>query len=143
MHPITVVHITASVAIVILFFVIAFLIPKKARKIGLLLASFLTLFLISIFTIRPLWINYQVSKKTEQLNRYLEQKYPNQEWEIKRMAGRQYNPYHLDVTFENEKGWIYTYWVRDDNTICQIRLSNLDGKLPIEGKHYEPNSCKE
>jgi hypothetical protein len=135
MHPITVIEITASVAIVILLFAIALLVLKKARKISLLLASSLTLILIAFFAIRPYWINYQVSKKTEQLNRYLEQKYPNQKWEIKRRAGRQYNPYHLDITFENEKGWIYTYSVRDDNTICQISLGVPDGKLPNEGKH--------
>jgi hypothetical protein len=144
MHPITAIEITVSIAIVTLLFVIVSIIPKKVRKISLLLASSLTLILILFFVIRPYWINHQVSVKTELLNQYLEKKYPNQEWQIKRKVGRQNNPYHLDVTFENEKGWIYTYLVGDENTICQLSYGVPDGQFPQEGKHYEKTkSCEE
>ncbi|HEY2492145.1 MAG TPA: hypothetical protein VGI33_04410, partial [Paenibacillus sp.] len=73
-------------------FGIALLVPKKARKTSLRLAFSLILMLISFFIIRPYWIDYKVSIKTEQLNLYLGQKYPNQEW-------------------------TYTYLVSDDNNI--------------------------
>jgi hypothetical protein len=137
MHPITVIEITASVICVVLLFIITMLIPKKARKISLFLVLFITLVLISWFAVRPYWIDYKVSIKTEQLNLYLKQRYPNQEWKIDRKVGRQYNPYSLDVTFENEKDWTYSYLVRDNQTISQNGYSVPDGKSPEAGQHHE------
>jgi hypothetical protein len=93
--------------------------------------------LLLSFAIRPYWIDHQVSRKTEQLNRYLEEKYPNQEWEISRQVSRQYNPYHLQVRFKNEKGWIYIYSVANEKKIRQSVWIPPGGNSFEEGKHYE------
>lgn len=142
MHPITVIEIAGSFILVIVIFLIARLLPKQMRKLSLIIASLLTALLLLFFTIRPHWVDYQVSKKTEQLNHYLAEKYPNQEWTISRKEGRQYNPYHLEVEFENEKGWTYTYSVANEKNICQIVWTPPEGKFPREGKHYESNHCE-
>ncbi|WP_156791327.1 hypothetical protein [Bacillus sp. SG-1] len=78
-----------------------------------------------------------MTKKTEALKEYLSEKYPGEEWEIQRQVGRQYNPYHLEVTFDNEKDWAYTYSVADKNKICQSVWTPPEGMLPREGKHFE------
>lgn len=112
MDPITAMEILASVLFVIILFIIAILIPIKARKVGLILASSITLILILLFIIRPYWVNHQATIKTAQLNEYFEQKYPNEGWTIEYKKGRQYTNYQFDIVFENEKDWIYTYTVR-------------------------------
>lgn len=125
-----------------ILFAITFLLPKKSRKLSFITASSITLIVLSFFVIRPYWIDYQVSNKTEQLDHFLEKRYPDQEWEIGHQTGRQYNPYHLKVEFENEKGWIYTYSVVDEKNICQNAWTPPEGSLPKEGKHFERNQCE-
>ncbi len=142
MHPITVIEITVSIILVIVTFVIALLLPKNSRKFWLMIASLLTVLLLLFFTIRPYWVDYQVSKKIEQLNQYLVEKYPNQEWTIRQQEGRQYNPYHLKVEFETEKGWTYTYSVVNEKNICQSVWTPPEGKFPDEGKHFESDHCE-
>ena len=137
LHPITVIEITASVIFVIVIFVISLLLPNKIRKLSLITACSLTVLMLMFFAIRPYWINYQVSQKTELLNQYLQEKYPNKEWEISRQGGRQYNPYHLIVSFKHEKGWAYIYSVVDDKNIHQIGWMPPESKFPDEGEHYE------
>lgn len=104
---------------------------------SLIIASSITIILILLFAIRPYWIDYQVSKKMEQLNQYLEERYPKEQWQITRQLGRQNNPYRLNVEFENEKGWIYTYSVVNEKNSCQRVWTPPEGKFPDEGKHYE------
>ncbi len=142
MHPITVIEMTTCAAFITIIFAIAFLLPKKIRKRSLIAASSITVIVLSFFMIRPYWIDYQVSKKTEQLDHFLEKKYPDQEWEIGHQTGRQYNPYHLKVEFENEIGWTYTYSVVDEKNICQSSWTPPEGSLPKEGKHFERSHCK-
>lgn len=137
MHPITIFEIAASIGFVMIMFVIALLLPKKVRKLSLYMSCSLTVLLLLLFIIRPYWIDYQVSNKTKQLNIYLEERYPNQKWEISRQAGRQYNPYHLNVNFINEKGWTYTYSVVNEKNIFQSSWMPPEGKFPDAGKHYE------
>ncbi len=131
-----------SVFLIIIIFVAALLVPKKSRNLSLIIASSITVILLSFFAIRPYWIDDQVSNKAEQLEDYLEGKYPNQEWEISRQTGRQYNPYHLNVEFDNEKGWIYTYSVVVEKNICQSVWTPPEGKSPHEGEHFESNHCE-
>jgi hypothetical protein len=142
LHPISVIEITVLIVIVIIFFIISLIVPNKLRKIGLIIASSLTVFLLSFFAIRPYLIDYQVSIKKELLNEYLVDKYPNEEWEINRQIGRQYNPFHLEVRFENEREWTYTYSVVNEKRICQNVWSPPEGEFPDEGKHYERNNCE-
>lgn len=122
---------------VCILFLIGLFLPNKIRKLGFIIAASISFILLVSFVVRPYWVDYQVSKKMEQLNQYLEKKYPNEQWEITRQIGRQYNPYHLNVEFENENGWFYTYSMVDINTICQKSWAPPEGKFPGEGKHYE------
>jgi hypothetical protein len=138
LHPITVIEILAAVIFISVLFIIAILIPKSKRKIGLYSAGFITVIVLAYFLIRPHWINYKVSIKTEQLHAYLEKKYPGEEWEITRNVGRQYNPYHLLVKFNNEKGWTYIYWVKDASKIKQTGYSVHVGEEKKEGEHFQP-----
>ncbi|WP_342440117.1 hypothetical protein NSS79_16070 [Paenibacillus sp. FSL L8-0436] len=137
MHPITAMEITASVIFVIVIFVIAVLLPDKIRKISLITAGSITVLLLVFFAVRPYWLDYQVSQKTEQLNQYLEVKYPGEEWEISRQAGRQYNPYHLEVRFSNEKDWTYIYSVVNADNIHQSVWGVPGAMAPSDGMHYE------
>ncbi|MGG4166440.1 hypothetical protein ABEW00_03030 [Rossellomorea vietnamensis] len=142
MHPITLIEITMCAAFIMILFVTAYLLPKKSRKWSFIIASSITLIVLSFFVIRPFWIDYQVTNKTEQLNLFLEKKYPNQEWEIGHQTGRQYNPYHLKVEFKKEQGWTYTYSVVDETNVCQTAWTPPEGRLPKEGKHFERNQCE-
>ncbi|QFT87656.1 hypothetical protein FIU87_03240 [Bacillus sp. THAF10] len=143
MHPITAIEIAVSVVFVIIIFVTAFLLPRRFRKRSVMVASSITIALLLFFAVRPFWVDYQVSKKTEYLELFLEEKYPDQEWKISRQIGRQYNPYHLNVEFENEKNRIYTYSVVDEKNICQVAWMTEEGHLLSEGKHFERDSCEE
>ncbi|WP_339316082.1 hypothetical protein [Paenibacillus sp. FSL R10-2734] len=137
MHPITAIEIILSIVFVLVIFVIAVLLPMKVRKLSIIMASSLTVLLLLSFAIRPYWIDYQVARKTEQLNHYLENKYPDEEWEVSRQVGRQYDPYSLEVRFKNEKGWIYIYSVVNENKIYQSVWIPAGGKSSDVGKHYE------
>lgn len=67
MHPITVIEIVTSVGFVLVIFVIVLVSPTRIRKLGLIVASILTLLLLLSFAIRPVWIEFQVSKKQNNL----------------------------------------------------------------------------
>ncbi|MGR3764172.1 hypothetical protein [Rossellomorea sp. NS-SX7] len=142
MHPITVIEILMSAALILILFVTAFLLPKKIRRVSIIAASSTTVLILLFFALRPYWIDYQVARKTEQLNQFLEVKYPGQEWEVSPQTGRQYNPYHLNVQFANEKGWTYTYSVVDEENICQSVWTPPEGILPSEGRHFEHGDCE-
>lgn len=139
MHPITVIETISTVFMLMFLIGVAFIVPKRFRKIGLLLAATVIFSMGLFFAVRPFWIDYRVGIKTEQLNQYLAEKYPNETWEIRRKVGRQYNPYHLDVKFENEPGWVYTYFV-EDSRVSQLGLSVPNEQMPNDGKHYEPRN---
>lgn len=137
LHPITVIEITFTLILISALFVIAFFIPKTKRKIGLYTASVIVTLVLAFFLIRPLWINYQVSIKKEQLTHHLKDRYPSEEWSITQNIGRQYNPYVFLVEFQNEKGWKYHFYVKDANHIKQNGLSTPDGVGNMEGKHFQ------
>lgn len=76
LHPITVIEITFTLILISVLFVIALFIPKTKRKIGLYTASVIVVLVLAFFLIRPLWINYQVSIKKEQLTHYFKRSLP-------------------------------------------------------------------
>lgn len=137
MHPITLIEVIASVVFVIIIFVVAVLLPDKARKASLITAATLTVLLMLLWVVRPYWLDYQVSKKTEQLDQYLQTKYPGDVWKISSQEGRQYNPYHLEVRFSNEKDWVYIYSVKDADHIRQIVWGVPGAQDFSAGKHFE------
>jgi hypothetical protein len=139
MHPITVIEIIFTAIFLAALFTISMLIPKTKRKIGLYAACLITVIVLAFFLIRPHWINYQVSIKTEQLHAYLEKKYPGEKWKITRRTGIQYNPYNLEVEFSSEKDFKYLYWVKDAANIKQtgyaVPVSQTENSEP---KHFQP-----
>ncbi len=137
LHPITVIEITFTSLFISALIVISFFIPKTKRKIGLYTASIITALILIFFLIRPLWINYHVFIKKEQLTQYLTDRYPSEEWSITRNIGRQYNPYIFLVEFHNEKGWEYHFYVKNADHIKQNGLTTPDGARNMEGKHFQ------
>ncbi|RBW69608.1 hypothetical protein [Bacillus taeanensis] len=142
MHLITFIEIIMSAAAIITLFITALMLPKRFKKTGFIIACLAAVIVLLFFAVRPFWFAYQVSVKTELLNEYLEEKYSGEQWDIRRREGRQYNPYHLEVRFKNEKGWVYTYLVVNENQICQTVWTPPEGEFPDEGKHYESNHCE-
>lgn len=136
MHPITIIEILIAAGIVIGLIVLTFILPEKFRRLSLIIVMCAVVVEIAFFVLRPFWIDYHVAIKTEQLNEYLEKKYPDEEWKISRRIGRQYNPYHLEVRFENENDWIYLYWVNDEK-IRQVAVSVPDEQYHRNGMHFE------
>lgn len=136
MDPITIIEILIAVGIVLFLLLLVFIFLKKSRRLGLFFVLFVTIAELAFFAVRPFWIDYHVTIKTEQLEEYLEKKYPGEKWEISRRNGRQYNPYHLEVRFENEKKWIYFYSV-NGKKIRQIAVSVPDQQYHKNGLHYE------
>lgn len=68
LHPITAIEIIFLVVFVLIIFGVALFLPRKIRRSGLIIVSSITVLLLLSFAIRPYWIDYQVSRKTEQLN---------------------------------------------------------------------------
>lgn len=137
MHPISIIELSLAIGLFILFTFLSFVVFIKTRKNIFKFVGFLLIVEILFFSVRPVWINYKVSIKINQLEAYLNEKYPNEKWKISRNSGRQYNPYHLKVTFQNEKNWTYSYVVRDNKTINQNGYIVPEGQLKIQGKHIE------
>lgn len=142
MAPKIVVELIASGVFVIVLFASVFLIPSRRRKYGLTIALALTGVLLIFFAIRPFWHDYQYVKKKEVLNSHLENQYPNEEWQISRRTGRHENQNILNVTFNNERDWIYMYFVGKDKKICQTGWTPPEGNLPRDGDHFEKGPCK-
>ncbi|MCJ8008161.1 hypothetical protein ACFFF5_11030 [Lederbergia wuyishanensis] len=142
MHPITVIEIIASSIFIGLLFIVAIFLPRRLRKPGIYIASLLTFLLLMFFAARPYIHDYQFAKKKEYLNQYLINQYPNQNWEITRQIGRQYNRNYLLVNFDNERDWTYAYLVKNKKRICQGAWMPPEGKFPDEGKHYEVKDCE-
>ena len=134
MHPITVIEILLAVGFVLVLLVFAYFLPKK--KVALMIMLGVVVAELAFFAIRPLWIDYHRGIKTEQLAEYLENRYPGEEFKISYRTSRSYSPYHLDVRFTNEPGWIYSYSV-NENDIKQVDIGVPDAELPEEGHHYE------
>jgi hypothetical protein len=135
-HPITIIEILIAMGSVIGLLILVYIFPGKYRRLGLIVLFSLIVVEITFFAVRPFWIDYHVAIKTEQLDEYLEMKYPSEKWEISRRNGRQYGPYQLEVRFGNEQGWVYLYSVNEDK-IKQVSVGVPDDEYFKGGKHYE------
>lgn len=139
MHPITIFEFSFAIGLFIVSIFLSYFVFKKNRKNIFKFVGLLLIVEVLFFIVRPFWINYRVSIKTDQLKAYLNEKYPNEKWKISSSRSRQSNPYHLRVTFLNEKNWTYSYYVKDENTITQNGYIVPDGQSKIQGKHIEKN----
>jgi energy-coupling factor transporter transmembrane protein EcfT len=137
MHPITIIEFLFAIGLFILSIFVSFVVVKKTEKNLFKFVGLLFIVEVLFFVVRPFWINYRISIKTDQLNAYLSEKYPNEKWKISSNGSREYNPYHLKVTFQNEEDWTYSYFVKDENTITQNGYTVPDGQSKKQGKHFE------
>lgn len=138
MYSSTAIEIIVSIIVVILCFCIVLFFSGRSRKVGFIVLSILVLGIISIFVIRPYFIDYHVNIKTTQLNQYLTNKYPNETWSIQRQVRKYQNPYHLEVVFTNEPEWTYIYKVIDQNKVILTSYSNISEQGSLkESKHLE------
>lgn len=137
MHPETIIELIVAALIVLILFGSTIFVPIKFRKMVRRLAFTGTLAIGLFFLVRPLWIDIKLDNKTEQLHGYLTEKYPDETWEIYRKGTPQHHRFQLEVQFDNEPGWIYTYFI-DDSEIYQLSWSVPDGQIPDDGGHYEP-----
>jgi len=139
MQSITAIEIVIfSIVIIVCSYILLFF-SRKTRKLGFVVTGILALVIIFLFVIRPYYIDHQVNIKTTQLNQYLTNKYPNETWKINRQVQKHYNPYRLEVIFENEPEWTYIYKVIDQNKIILTSYSSTSEKSSLnESKHPEP-----
>ena len=136
MHPITIIEIMSALGLALLIAGIGYFLPEKRRKTAIKIMLIVIVVELAFFALRPLWIDYHRDIKTEQLTEYLEKRYPGEEFKISYRMSRSYNPYHLEVRFNNEPGWSYSYSVTDKR-IKQVSIGVPDMQLLDEGLHYE------
>lgn len=136
MHPITVIEILLALGLLLLILGVGYFLPRNRRKTVIKIVLSVLVLELAFFGIRPLWIDYHRDVKTDQLTEYLEKRYPGEEFEISYRTSRSYNPYHLEVRFASEPGWIYAYSVNEAE-IKQVDIGVPDAELPEEGVHYE------
>lgn len=120
MHPITLIELSLICAVLFIFFFTSFFFKGKWRRGGFITTAFVFVLILSAFIIRPYWTDYQIVKRTTVLNDYLEEHYLDRSWEITSVdfrKYRQYNPYHLRVTFKDEPLNVYSYYVKKGKDI--------------------------
>ncbi|MCF6139168.1 hypothetical protein [Pseudalkalibacillus berkeleyi] len=130
-----------AAGVIAFVFLVAIFVPKNVRKVTIIIATSITMAILLFFAIRPIWYEYQITKSEERLNHYLSNKYASEDWKIERRTTPRYNAYQLNVTFQSEKEWTYTYYIKDE--ICQISWSSTGLEPPSQAEHYEPKECDE
>jgi hypothetical protein len=125
----------SAVGLVLLILGVSYFLPKRKRTTAMKIVLTVIVIELAFFAIRPLWIDYHLGIKTEQLTQHLKERYPGEEFKISYRTSRSYNPYHMDVRFANEQGWSYSYSVTKDS-IKQVGIGVPDAELPEEGLHY-------
>jgi hypothetical protein len=143
MHPkeLIEVMIVGSVAVPVL--IISLLLNGKWRKFGCLLALGIMVAYGTFYVARPFWIDAQINKKVEILKYHLEQRYPNEKWEIKTVPHREegfkhLNPCNIGVIFENEPEVTYYYRVESKDNIYTTGTSEPAGYgYNHQLKHFE------
>lgn len=101
MHPKEIIEFMIVAVIII----ISFFLKDKWRKLGWSLALVVLLTYCAFYIVRPCWIDAKIDKKVELLELFLEQKYPNEAWEITTVPHRtngfkHLNPYYIGVVLK-------------------------------------------
>lgn len=141
MHPIEIIELMIAGGVLAVMAVASFILKNKwrSRMWGLI---FIYLVGFSIFYLaRPLWIDVQIENKIGYLQEHLEKTYPGEEWQYRTLPHREdgyehLNPYVIYVTFQNEPGVEYDYYVKDRNYISQVSYST-EVDLPQKLIHLE------
>jgi len=140
MHPIEIIEFMIAGSIIGTIAIVSLFLKGKLRKVGWVSAAGVLVASCIFFVVRPYWIDAQIEKKVGQVNIYLEQHYPDEEWEISTVPYRvdgyeSQNPYYIMVVFDNEPDVIYHYWVGNKREI--YRMSYTSDKNMEEFKHME------
>ncbi|MGY3714253.1 hypothetical protein ACWE42_01860 [Sutcliffiella cohnii] len=129
MHPITLIEIIIASIFILLLLMVSVFLRKKWRRNGLIITSVLLVITLAFFFIRPYWIDYQIKERIVVLDEYLKERYPGESWEISSIdhtTYRQYNPYHLNVTFSKEAEIQYSYHVNWKGEVKQVSVYTPD-----------------
>ncbi len=132
MYPTEVIELMVIVLIIAVIIIISFFIKVKLRKFGWSFALVVLVAYCVFYFTRPYLIDAQIDKKVEWLEPYLEQQYPNEEWEIITVPHRErgykhLNPYYIGVIFADESDVTYHYWVENKHNIYQVMYSTDKG----------------
>ena len=116
-HYLEVILAYLTTGLIVALFVVILLIPSRHR---ILFTSVITLFFIAFVAgtifwgIRPYYVIYEeVPKRMEVLNTYLEDTYPERSWEMRKSPSTFDSHYLMLVTFEDEPGKTYHYFMND------------------------------
>ncbi|SDO49347.1 DUF3139 domain-containing protein [Alkalicoccus daliensis] len=98
------------------------------KKLSVISVLLIVLSLSAVLIFRPVWLDWQIDKKAEMLAPYLEEQYPEENWNLTTVPHREdgykhLNPYYIGVVFEDEPEVTYHYWVENENEIYQIMYS--------------------
>ncbi|WP_078595803.1 hypothetical protein [Evansella clarkii] len=124
MRPSMYYELLLAAAIILIPLLITFFLKGRWRKNGVLAIFFTVAAVIIFFIGRPYWVDYQISERTELLEEYLIDTYPEAEWKITSIDHRNVemahiNPYYLNVSFSDEAEVTYYYFVDRNGEVRQ------------------------
>lgn len=143
MHPTEIIELMIAGSILLVILGVSFIVKGKWRKIIRGMAIFYLLSFGVFYFIRPYWIDMQIEKKVGYLQIYLEERYPEETWEVQTVPHREdgykhLNPYYIGVIFDTERGVKYGYYVRNKDTIKQLSFS-IESNFHSDLLHLEIN----
>ena len=141
MNPVTLIELTLLIGTTIGLCLLAFLLPKKGRKVVWSLAVLLLIIGITFYSTRPFIIQHRTNEAVEELNNHLTEIYPNDAWRITDKDVFKIRPIvYLHVIFESEPAVVYEYGVKNTD-IEQVHMFMLSGdsveKSGIKPQHDE------
>lgn len=141
MHPVELMEYGLAAIPFFVILLVSLLFRKSRRKWIYIAAGLYVLLSIGFFLYRPAYIDAQIARKSVELNRYLEQKYPDETWTFWTVPHREdgyepYNPYVIEVTFANEPDVHYGFMVKRDS--IELRGYSSERDSIGELRHWEP-----
>lgn len=136
MHPIEIIELWIVGVVIVSTVIIAVGSEGKLRKVAWVLTLVTFIGYGTFFVARPYWIDSQFEKEAGLIERYLEERYPDEKWTISRYDRRGGSPYsyRIEVTFKSETDIKYFYHVGSKDKIYQY---GLRGGSPSDAWHWE------
>lgn len=146
MHPITIIEWFIVIVLTVVLFAITLFIAStyypERIKIALIVLLGIVILEILLFSIRPYWIDYQQDVKIEILNKYLEDKYPGDTWEVYSNDMKSHPRNIFSVRFENDPEWSSGYDLKDVDSIYQTNIGTPINSFQEDGKHYDADTFR-
>ena len=141
MYPTTIIELVLLLGATLGIGLLAFLLPKKVRKIIWIISCLVLIIGITFYGVRPFIVQHQTNQAIEELDKHLEVIYPGDLWRITDTDEHKIKPViYLTVIFESEPEVVYKYTV-ETPTIEQVGMWMLSGhsvdESEIEPQHKE------